>query len=71
MGFFIKDVDKRVKVYLQQRGEEVNILGEDINGRSWILFTLLKDGGFRRIRSIDKNVGVAVDDLGRIKEVEK
>lgn len=70
MEFFIKGVGKPVRVYLQQRGDDVNVLGEDYNGRSWILFTLLEDGRFRRIRCIDETVGIAVDNLGRIKEKE-
>ena len=69
MSFFVNETKpKDVRIFLKQEGHKVHIMGEDHNDRTWIIFTLLNDGTFRRPDCINRNIGITVDSNGRIKE---
>ena len=70
MSFFIDEIikEKNIRIFVKQNIDEVLVMGEDYNGKTWLLFSLHKDGTFKRIRSISNDIGVQTDDCGRIKE---
>ena len=69
MRFFVEKIrEKDVRVFVKQKMDKVHVMAEDHTGRTWILFSLLNDGTFRRPKHIDKNLGIAVDSNGRIIE---
>lgn len=72
MRFYIDDNHKKeeMRVYLQERGGIIHIMGEDHTGCVWTLFSLLPDGTFRRPGSIRSGIGTQVDRNGRIKETK-
>lgn len=73
MKFKIKDEqnkEKVVKLYLDESSFDDKILlnAIDENGEDWLLM-IFKDGGYKRMWSIDEDIGINVDEEGRIKEL--
>ena len=63
--------NKVVELYLEKEGDTVYLKGEDSNKSAWYILKFFEDGTFARSTSVKKYVGITVDSLGRIKEVEK
>lgn len=73
MKFKIKDEqnkEKVVKLYLDESSfdDEILLNAIDENGEDWLLM-IFKDGGYKRMWSIDEDIGINVDEEGRIKEL--
>lgn len=69
MRFYIDDSrGDEIKVEAKEEGNRVHIMGIDLTGRAWTLFTLLPSGTFRRPTNIRKDIGIQTDTHGRIRE---
>ena len=60
---------KVVELYLEREGNTVYLKGEDSNKSSWYILKFFEDGTFARNQSVEKDIGITIDSLGRIKEV--
>ena len=71
MSFFVDEhIERDIRIFVKQERDKVYIMGEDYNGRLWVLFKLLNDGTFRRVDGIMRDVGITVDSRGRVKETK-
>jgi len=61
--------NKVVELYLEKEGDTVYLKGEDSDELSWYILKFFEDGTFARSQSVEKDIGITIDRLGRIKEV--
>ena len=73
MKYEIKGQEKSTESVLklsfyEQSDGSITIYGEDNRGSIWNFLTLQTDGTFFRSESLPDNIGLQVDERGRIKE---
>ena len=69
MKFKIEDKnneEKEVKLSLKQYGKDVVVKGTDNNRETWNLVLFKEDGAIRRFHSVPDDIGIKVDEDGRI-----
>jgi len=56
-----------VELSLEMRGEILTLIATDYNGDAWVVMHFV-DGRFERIKNISGDIGIKVDNIGRIIE---
>lgn len=70
MRFYVDTNERKsMQIVVQEEGKTVNIVGQDINGHRWTIFTLLPDGTFEKGGGIPNDIGLQVSKSGKIVEV--
>lgn len=66
-----KDTDADVVVWLKQSGDNVHIMGRNIKTmdvtKSWYLATIKENGTIVLQQSVGENLGMQLDEAGKIK----
>ena len=72
MKFTIKEkkgIEVEVELSLEMRGKIITLIATDYNGDNWVVMHFA-DGRFERIKNISGDIGIKVDNIGRIIEEE-
>ena len=59
-----------VRFTLSERGDEIVLRAQKEDGRLWNVITILKNGLLRKMSDIGNNVGLELDESGRIVTAE-
>ena len=60
--------EKTLRLFLEKDGDYVDLYGYDEKGERWFIMSFRSDGTFWRAGSISKDIGLQVDESGKIKE---
>jgi len=59
---------QELEIDLKKGGDEVQITGRGEDGLTWYLLTIKPDGTFCRSGGVSDDIGLQIDNDGRIKE---
>ena len=57
-------------VYLEQDMDEIDLMIEDKSGETWLILSLRSDGTIKKRIGMPNDIGLQVDDNGKIMEGE-
>lgn len=62
-----REKEKELKVYLKKDGENINLMVDDEQGEYWYVASLTPEGKMKLYYHIPDDIGLQVDEKGRIK----